>query len=247
MLLPPGDGELAAFDRITGIDAHARPLRHPGRRPLEEVFCSIGVGQDHAQIAVIGILPVREHGIGGFRERAIVRGKGGIDHRQLVRVGADGLHFAAHGNEAVRRAEKGLAQAFHDRLDAPVLPEKAVPPARAEIGNAEIGERAQALHVLPKARHGTGIEHLQLELAEPPRHRATMKLHDDGERRDLPHGGLDPRALERQLVLIAAPFEVVGGKAEVLEPLDEIGREHLPRAIEHVAAQPGRFSAAQRE
>ena len=107
------------------------------------------------------------------------------------------------------------------------------------------GSCLQAADLLPHPRHGARVEHLQLELAHVLGDGAAVQLHQHGERRDLPHGGLDPRPLEGQLVLVAAALQVVGGKAEVLEPLDELGREHLPLAVEHVAAQEGRLAAAQ--
>src|SRR4029453_12839249 len=63
----------------------------------------------------------------------------------------------------------------------------------------------------------------------------------------LPHGGLDPRPLEGQLILVALALQVVGREAETLQPLDELRREHLPLAVEHVAAQPGGFTAREAE
>ena len=137
------------------------------------------------------------------------------------------------------------AEPFDHRLHAPVLPQEAVPAAGAEVGDAQLRQLAQALDLLPHARHRAGIEHLQLELADAAQHGARTQLHDHGERRDLPHRGLDPRAFEDQLVLVAVPLQMIGGKAEVLEPGHEVGREHLPLAVERVAAQPGAFATRQ--
>ena len=109
------------------------------------------------------------------------------------------------------------------------------------------GSSLQPADLLPHPRHGARVEHLQLELAEALGDGAAVQLHQHGERRDLPHGGLDPGALEGQLVLVAVALQVVGREAEALEPLDELGREHLPLAVEHVAAQPGGFAAAERQ
>ena len=218
-------------------------LRHPVGRPLQEIARAVGVGQHDAQVAVVVLLPVGQHPVGRLGQLAVVVGERGVDHRQLVRVGADRLHLAAHGDQAVRGAEEGRAQALDHRLHAPVLPQEAVAPARAEVGDADAGQQLEAADLLPHARHGPRVQHLQLELAEPLGDGAAVQLHQHGERRDLPHGGLDPRPLEGQLVLVAAALQVVGRKAEALEPGDEVGREHLPLAVEHVAAQPGRFAA----
>ena len=247
VLAPPRDGHLAAGDRIAGIDAHARPLRNPFGRTLKEVLGAIGVGQDDAEIAFVSVLPVGEHGVGGLRERAIVIGEGCVHHRQLVRVGADRLDFAPHRDQAVGGAEERVAEAFLHRLYAPVLPQEAVAAAGAEVGDAEARQSVEALEMLPYPRHRLRVQHLQFELAEILGHGAAVQLHDHGKRRDLPHRGLDPRPFEGQLVLVAATLEVVGGKAEVLEPLDEVGREHLPLAVEHVAAQPSGLTTAQRQ
>ena len=57
--------------------------------------------------------------------------------RHPERQTPDRLDIAPHGNEAVRGAHECLAQPLDHRLHAPVLPEIAMPPPRAEIGNAE--------------------------------------------------------------------------------------------------------------
>jgi hypothetical protein len=72
-----------------------------------------------------------------------------------------------------------------------------------------------------------------------------LQLHQDGEGGDFPQHDLGPFALEGQLVLVAHAFEVVGRKLQRLEPVHELGREHLPLAVEGVAAHPGAFAAAQ--
>ena len=245
--LPPGNRDLPAFDGIAGVDADAGPVRHPVGRALQEIARAIGIRQHDAQIPVVVLLPVGQHLVGCFRQLAVVVGERGIDHRQLVRVGADGLHLAAHGDQAVGGAEERRAQPLDHRLHAPVLPQEAVAPARAEVGDADTREQLEAPELLPHARHGPRIEHLQLELAEPLGDGSGVQLHQHGERRDLPHGGLDPGALEGELVLVAAALEVVGREAEAFEPGDEIGAEHLPLAVEHVAAQPGRLPSAERQ
>ncbi len=42
-------------------------------------------------------------------------------------------------------------------------------------------------------------------------------------------------------------FEVVGGQAELFEPVHEFGREHLAFAVECVAAHPCAFTACERK
>ncbi len=170
------------------------------RKPLR----AVGVGQHDAQVAVVVLLPVGQHLVGRLGQLAVVPGERAVDHRQLVRVGADRLHLAPHGDQAVGGAEEGGAQPLDHRLHAPVLPQEAVPAPGAEVGDAEIRQRLEPADLLPHARHGPRVEHLQLELAEALGDGAAVQLHQHGERRDLPHGGLDPRALEGQLVLVAA-------------------------------------------
>ena len=122
-----------------------------------------------------------------------------------------------------------------------------MPAARAEIGDRQLRELLQAVDLLPDPRHGAGIEHLQLEAAHAPEHAARAQLVQDRERRDLPHRGLDPGAVEGELVLAVALLELVLGEAELLEPVHEVRREHLPAAVEGVAAQPGRLAAGEPE
>ena len=122
-----------------------------------------GVGQHDAQVAVVVLLPVGQHPIRRLGQLTVVAGERGIDHRQLVGVGADGLHLAAHGDQAVGGAEEGGAEALDHGLHAPVLPQEAVAAARAEVGDAHLRQQLQAPDLLPHARHGPGVEHLQLE------------------------------------------------------------------------------------
>src|SRR5262249_61116350 len=55
----------------------------------------------------------------------------------------------------------------------------------------------------------------------------------------------DSGTAKDQLVRCAPALKIAGGKTEALEPLHKVGRKHLPLAVEHVAAQPGGFAAAQ--
>ena len=129
-------------------------------------------------------------------------------------IRADRLDVAAHGDAAVRRADKGVAQPFGHGLHAPVLPQEAecrLP--RAEIGDLKAVDLAQPLDLFPKPGHGAGIEDLQFKLAHRRQHRAGPQFHQDGQSRNFPQHDLGPLALEGQLILIALAFEVIGRQA----------------------------------
>ena len=119
--------------------------------------------------------------------------------------------------------------------------------ARAEIGHRQVGQLLQPLDLLPDPGHGAGVEHLQVELAETPQHGARPQFVEDRERRDLPHGGLDPRSVEGQLVLPVMDGQFVFGQPEVLEPRDEFGSQNAPLTAEYVAAQPRDLTLAEAE
>jgi hypothetical protein len=103
----------------------------------------------------------------------------------------------------------------------------------------------EAFDLFPEFRHGAGVEHLKLEPAHLAQDGAAPEFHQDGERGDLPQHDLGPFAFEGQLVLVADPFEVVGRQLQRLEPVHEFGREHLPLAVEGVAAHPGGLAPAE--
>ncbi len=83
-------------------------------------------------------------------------------------------------------------------LDDVFLPEEAVAAAGAEVADVEAGDAAQALHLFPEAGLGAGVEDVELELGEVLEAGAGFELVDDGERVDLPHGGLGPEAVESE-------------------------------------------------
>jgi hypothetical protein len=105
----------------------------------------------------------------------------------------------------------------------------------------------EAFDLFPQLGHGAGVEDLKLEPAHVAQDGAAAQLHQDGERGDFPQHDLGPGAFEGQLVLIADAFQVVGRQAQRLEPVHEFGREHLPLAVEGVAAHPGAFAPAEAE
>ena len=192
-------------------------------------------------------LPVCQHLVRCLTKRCVGVGQRRIDHRQFVRVGADRLDIATHGDAAVRGADETVAEAFHHRLHAPVLPQKRMPPPGAEIGDPEPVKSAKLFDFLPKLGHRAGIEDLQLELVHFPDRSARAQLHQNRQRRNLPQHDFGPFALEGQLELAIALFQMVGRQAHILEPLHEIRAKHLAFAVKHVAAQPGAFAAAERQ
>ena len=60
---------------------------------------------------------------------------------------------------------KAFAEPLLQRLDAPALPQEAVPPARAEIGDAQVRQPCQPLHLGPQLRLGARVEHVEREAA----------------------------------------------------------------------------------
>ena len=192
-------------------------------------------------------LPVGQHTVRRLAQLFVAVGQGTGDHGQFVRVGADGLDVAPHGDQAVGGADEFRAEPFHHGLHAPVLPQEAVSPARAEVGQAQVGNRLQALHLLPQLGHGTGVQDLELELAHAVEHGTRAQLHQHGQGRHLPQHHFGPSAFEGKFVLAVALFQVVGRQAQTLEPLHEIGAEHLALAVEGVAAQPSGFATRQRQ
>ena len=191
------------------------------------------------------LMPVGEHLVGCLPQFGIRIGKRGIDHRQFMRVGADRLDVAAHGDAAVGGADEGIPQPLDHRLHAPILPEEGMPPTGAEIGDLQPVDPAQPLDLFPDPGHRAGIEDLKLELAHRGEDGARAQFHQDGERGDFPQHDLGPLALEGQFILVALAFKFIGRQAQVLEPLHEGVAEHLPLAIEGVAAQPCAFAPRQ--
>ena len=72
-------------------------------------------------------------------------------------------------------------------VDHVLVPEKAVPAARAEIADAEIGNAAQAFYLFPEARFGAGVENVEFEFGQMLEGGARLQFADLGQRIDLPH------------------------------------------------------------
>ena len=156
-------------------------------------------------------------------------------------IGAQRLEVVVHGQLDVGGAGKGVADAFLERLDAPALPQERVAAARAEIGNAQVGQLLQPLDLFPHLGLGAGIEHIEREGAVMLHRGAAAQLVDDGERRDFPHRGFEPQAGKFEHELAVALFQAIFGQAEIFEPLEEGRLEDLLAAIKAVAGQPDHF------
>ena len=168
-------------------------------------------------------------------------GERGVDHRQFVRVGADRLQPRVHRVLDVGGADEGVAEALLQSLDAPALPEEAMPAAGAEIGDAQRPlalQDAQPLDLAPELRLGAGVEHVEIEAAHAAHGGAGAQLVDDRKRGDFPHGRLAPETLEAELVLAVATGQLVRRQAKSLQPFHERRLENLLRAVEGVAGEP---------
>ncbi len=77
--------------------------------------------------------PVLKHAIGRMQQLFVGLCERGLDHRQFMRIGADRLEIRVHGEKHVGGTDEAIAKPFLQRLDAPALPQKAMPPPRAEI------------------------------------------------------------------------------------------------------------------
>ncbi len=163
------------------------------------------------------LVPVGQHVIGGLLQRRVGFGQRGIDHGQFMRVRADRLDVAMHGDQAVRGAGEPVAQPLDHGLHGPVLPQEAVAAAGPEIGDAQIVQLAQRLDLFPQARHGAGIKDLQLEPAHILQDGAGPQLHQDRQGRNFPQHHLGPLALEGQFILPVMLAQVIGGQAQTLQ------------------------------
>ena len=113
-----------------------------------------------------------------------------------------------------------------------------MPPPRSEIRQTQAIQLAQPLDLVPQFGLGACIENIEFEAALSLGHLARAQFIDDGKRRNFPHGRMRPRPVEMQLILAVDLVQLVFGKAEVREPGDEIGGEHLGLAVEGVAGEP---------
>ena len=100
-------------------------------------------------------LPFLQHAIGRGGDARIILRQCGEHHRQFVRVGADRLQIVVHREQHVGRSDETAAQPLLQRLDAPALPQEAMPAARAEVGDDEVGQVTQPLDLVPQQSQKT--------------------------------------------------------------------------------------------
>ena len=182
--------------------------------------------------------PLVENAIGRPAQFIVVAGQRGGDHRQFMRVGADGFEIRVHRQQHVGRSGEGGTEPFLHRLDAPALPQKTVPPPRSEIGQPQAIQLPQPLDLVPQFCFGACIQHVQFEAALSLGDLARAQFVEDGERRNFPHRGVGPRPVEMQFVLAVDLAQLIFGQAKIRQPVDEVRREHLGLAVERVTGEP---------
>ena len=239
--LPPGDDLLASVDRVLGIDAKSAPMRDPVRRIAEKCGGAERVGQHDEKVSVVGALPALQHAVRDVTQLPVVRAHRGPHHRQLVAVGPDRLDVELHRVQHVAGAGELLAQALLHRLHAPAVPQEAVPPAGAEVGDAKVGQRVQPHHLLPQLRLRAGVQDVELEAPDPLHGGARSQLADDREHRDLPQRDRRPGAAEVDAKLPVLHAEVVLRQPVLAEPGQELRREQALLAVEGVPGEPDAF------
>ncbi len=223
----------------------AGPAGEPVRRVAEEALRAERIRKHDQQIAAVIGPPFLKHPVGRRPELGVAVGQRRQHHRQLVRVGADRLEVRLHRQEHVAGADEALPEPLLHGLHAPSLPEKGMAPAGPEVGNPQVRQLLQPLHLLPHLRLGPGVDDVELEAAEIAEERPRAELADDRQRRHLPHHDERPRPVEAELELAVSPVELVLGKLEVLQPVQEVGAEDLLDAVEAVARQPDHLALAQ--
>ncbi len=117
---------------------------------------------------MVALLPELEDAVLGGVEGGVVGGRseGGEGHGELVGVGADGFEVVLVGEEGVGGAGEAGADGGAERLNDVLLPEEGVAASGAKLGDAEVGGGAEALDLVPKLGFGSGVEDVELDLAE---------------------------------------------------------------------------------
>jgi hypothetical protein len=112
--------------------------------------------------------------------------------------------------------------------------------------------RAQALHaaqqldLVPQPRLRARVEYVQLELAQLRQRRSRLQLADDSQRVDLPHRHRTPQPGEAQHKLPIVLRHLVIREPEVLlQPLQKLRLEDVPKTIERIARQPDQLRPAE--
>ena len=159
-----------------------------------------------------------------------------------MRVGSDRFQIVLVRQEGVRRADEIAPQIRRHGDDNIFLPQKAVPPPRAKVGDAQLRNAAQPLNLAPQLGLGARIENVEPELAQCLQLRARLQFVENRQRIEFPHRGLGPRAFERQMDLPVAHRKLIIRQVEiVLQPLQKCRLENSAPSVERVACQPYQF------
>src|SRR5260370_20186364 len=118
-------------------------------------------------------------------------------------------------------------------------------PPCSEIGKTQTLQLAQALDLAPKLCCGASIENVEDKPSLSIHHLARAQLIENGKRRNLPHRGVRPRPVEMQFVLAVHLVQLILGKPECGEPVDEVRRKHLGLAVEGVTRKPDQLLLAE--
>ncbi len=158
--LEPVDIFVSGYIGILAVDALAGPVGGPVGSVLEKLCGSERVRQHDAERAVVSLLPDLENSILGSFQGFIVirRHQRSEDHGDLMRVGSDGLKIVLVGEEGVGGSGESAAQIRRHSFDYIFLPKKTVAAAGTEICDAEMGNSAQALDLVPQLGLGLGVQ-----------------------------------------------------------------------------------------
>ena len=162
-----------------------------------------------------------------------------------MRIGSNRLEIVLVGEEGVRGSGEAAAQIRRHGFDHIFLPEKAVAAAGSEVGDAEIGNSAQALDLAPQLGLCLSVQNVETELAQLFQIGSGPQLVDDGERIEFPHRGLSPEAVEGEMKVAVFDREFIVRQTEIaLQPFQKGRFKDSAAAIESVAGQPDQFGPA---
>src|ERR1700704_4909547 len=107
-----------------------------------------------------------------------------------------------------------------------------------QIGKTQAFQLPQTPDFAPKLGLGAGIEDVDDTSALSFHDLARTQLVENGKRRNLPHRGVGPGPMEMQLVLAVNLVQLIFGKAERGEPVDEVGQKLWCLAEKRIPGEP---------